>query len=260
MSKKASIPLKPVITYSPEKIGDAPAEKFVLPANRALTYTVSDTALAEVAADGTVTTKEAGICTVTITTVNGKNCRIALFIDTVIPSKIVITCSDSSDKMYLNEELTFTAKSVDSNGNEDPKLLQKVTWSVDNALFNITADGKLTCKYPADYSLGSVTVTATSTANNAISASKTITVCKNIADIEAVSCVDADKNDQTNYLMRTKGGGSVNERLLPQVNITLKNDVSYTCREFVISEKTEFSGDPSSDYLDTAVYKDHIPF
>ena len=348
IGKNASIVLKPVITYTPEKIGDDPAEKFVLSANRTLTYTASNTAVAEVVADGTVTTKEAGSCIITMTAANGKTGivtldvsnkiastaltsltadttsvyfghgaaltavlepadswgnlewksdnkdvtvtvdpsdekkasvsvakaakkgtakitvtarsdstltkDITLTVDTVIPSKLVITCSDTSDKMYMNEELAFTAKGLNADGNEDAKLLQEVKWEVTDYLFTITGDGKLTCKYPNLVSDGEkVTVTAYSAADNKVYATKKITVCKNIADIQAVSCVDNEHQPRTHYLMWANAGGSF-DVLLPRANITLKDDDNNTCYEFVISEKTEFDGAPSSDYLETAVY------
>lgn len=208
LGKQASYQLKPIITYSPEKIGDDPAEKFVLPANRTLQYTSSKDSIAEVTPAGKITTKAAGNCDITITAANGKKCTVPLVVankdgQIKLPSKLAITCSDPSDKMYVSEELSFTAKGLDADGNEDAKLLQEVRWTVNSYSFEITEDGKLTCQNSRYVSSEEkITVTASSIADNSISATKEITMCKNIADIQAVKESIATKRQYCFFTLR----------------------------------------------------------
>lgn len=205
---------------------------------------------------------KSGTVTITATAQGNKALtkEVTLTVHSVIPSKINITCSDSSDSMYVDEELTFTAKVFNEKGNEDSKLKQEIEWKAEPGyFFSITQDGKLTCKNTSilkGYDAQEVTVCAYSTADNTIYAKKEITVYKRPASITTVSCKDEDNNPQTACLTIENSLSAPFFQPRVRVYITTSGSSdSTTSDQFVISEKTEFTGKPTSDYLKTALYK-----
>lgn len=128
---------------------------------------------------------QAATATITVTSqaapaVAAQTCSVSL--KTIVPKKLAI--SSTNDYMYKDDTLSF---SVYDPTYASPSADTSVTWSVSGYHCSITQDGKLTVTHKSLANGSTVTVTATSTLDSSVVATKEITVYDNIATISAVS-------------------------------------------------------------------------
>ena len=136
--------------------------------NKKVTWSSSNTAVATVNANGTVTAKKAGTATITVTTADQKKkatCKITV-------TQPVTGVKLNKTKLIMGNGQSFTLKATVSPSNATNK---KVTWKSSNTkLAKVSSSGKVTTAASAN---GTVKITAT-TADGAKAAACTITIRK----------------------------------------------------------------------------------
>ncbi|MGP1458783.1 MAG: hypothetical protein ACTTKL_05680 [Treponema sp.] len=208
--------------------------------------TVTKDAVDEKKAVVKVTNKNAGEKDVTITvTPLGKpelKKEVKLQVKTVIPQSISII---GADKMYKSEEVQFTI-SAESKYGAEITADNSVTWNIwsGHSGVSIDSDGKLKLTNPSMSNGTKITIRAESTLNPSVEAKREITVYDNVASIVSVSVntnectLNADESDY------------------PSLSLTFPSGANKynTYQHFAVSEKTYFSGAPSTDYFEKAEY------
>lgn len=132
--------------------------------NQNLTWSSSNTGVATVAADGTVTAKANGSAVITVATADG-NKTAACTVNVVTPAAKVITTASAS--IVKGKTLSLSATMTPSDTTD------KITWSSSNPkVATVSTSGKVSAK-----GIGSATITATATSGK--KATCKITVVKN---------------------------------------------------------------------------------
>ena len=160
--------------------------------------------------------------------------EVKLTLYTVVPKS-------GADKMYKKETVQFTI-SAESTYGADVPADTSVRWNIwsNSANVSIDSDGRLDCTRFSRDNGTPITIRAESKLNPSVEAKKEITVYNNVASITSVStstneCTIGDDSDA------------------PILTLTLAHDY-FAYKHFAVSEKIYFSGEPTTDYFEKAVY------
>lgn len=139
--------------------------------NKAVTWTSSDSTVAEVSAAGKVTAKKAGTATITVTTEDGgKSATCAITVSAAAVPATSVTLDKTTASLAVGADVTLAA-TVAPAGSTDT-----VAWTTSNAAVATVANGKITAVAP-----GTATITATAGSK---SATCTVTVTAAVSKVE----------------------------------------------------------------------------
>ncbi|HEX6314741.1 MAG TPA: Ig-like domain-containing protein [Gemmatimonadaceae bacterium] len=206
-----------------------------LQATEAATWQTSNASVATVDGSGLVTAVGAGTASITATSTADVDRKASVTITVTAPAVRNVTVAPTNAILRPGETLGLVA-----NVDADPGVARTVTWaSSNNAVATVTAAGVVTAVTP-----GAVTITATSTANTAVSGAASITVRPPIpATISVSNITITGTNGVTANVNNITGSIDVNlnvdpgEQVVQSVDVLIDGQVA--CSQNLSSAQSE---------------------